>query len=261
MTRRGHCDTVCTMTQQIDESTARKPSAPGSSAVRIIELCLSYDARRVLRQISLDIPAGQSVALMGANGAGKSTLLKILATLLHPTSGTVQIFGCDVTAGAVAGARAKVGIISHQSMLYRELSARENVEFFAALYDTPDAPARTTEVLEAVGMIDRADDPVKTLSRGMTQRVAIARAMVHEPELLLADEPFDGLDATSARLLEELLAGLHAQGKTVVMANHDIAQSLRVAERAVVLRQGKIAMDCATGDVTVSDVLAGMTGS
>jgi ABC-type multidrug transport system ATPase subunit len=143
-------------------------------------------------------------------------------------------------------------------MLYRDLSARENLEFFGRLYGIPDPRGRAEELLDAVGLLDRADDPVRGYSRGMTQRAAIARALVHDPSLLLADEPFDGLDAPSAAALEQLLSDLHADGRTLILANHDIIQSLRLARRAIVLNRGRVVVDEPSRLLAADDVLAGM---
>ena len=213
------------------------------------------DERPVLREINLQITSGRYVALLGANGAGKSTLLRLLSTLTTPTAGNLSLFGEKSTSPSI---RRRIGLIGHQSMLYRDLSARENLEFFARLYGITDPAARATTLLEEVDLSHRADDPVKSFSRGMTQRLAIARALVHDPELLLADEPFDGLDAPSSRALEKLLAGLHGRGKTIVLANHDIPQTLRLVERVIVLREGHIVLDDNARNVTTDQVLAEM---
>jgi ABC-type multidrug transport system ATPase subunit len=192
--------------------------------------------------VHLAVRDGEFVALLGANGAGKSTLLKILATLMPPSAGQLHLFGQSV-ASDTAAARGRIGLIGHQAMLYRDLSAMENLVFFGKLYGVRDAAGRARQLLADVGLADRAGDPVKAFSRGMTQRVAIARALMHNPELLLADEPFAGLDAPSTAALERLLAQLHRDGRTIVLVNHDITQSLKLAGRAVVLRQGQVIED------------------
>lgn len=231
-----------------------------AEVVRATALCKSIDGRPVLDDVHLSIPAGSFVALLGANGAGKSTLLKVLATLVPPTSGHLELFGrpAAATGRGAEQVRRSIGLIGHQSMLFRDLSARENLEFFGRLYGIPDPRGRAEGLLGAVGLLDRADDPVRNYSRDMAQRVAIARALVHDPQLLLADEPFDGLDAPSAATLEQLLADLHAAGKTLILANHDIAQSLRLAQRAVVLREGRVNIDKTSTSIDAADVLAAM---
>jgi len=187
-------------------------------------------------------------------------LLKILATLMPPSSGQLQLFGLDVPRHA-AQARARLGLIGHQSMLYRDLTARENLELFARLYGVQAPRRRAEELLSIVGMIDRADDAVKTFSRGMCQRVSIARALVHQPDLVLADEPFAGLDVPGAAAVERLLSDLHAAGKTIVMVNHDVLQSLRLAERVIVLGAGTIAIDRPARVSDAPGILAELAGT
>jgi heme exporter protein A len=227
--------------------------------VRAEKLCKTIEDRLILRDVDLEIPSGQYVALLGANGAGKSTLLKILSTLIAPTSGTLHLFG-RASKGESVAIRARIGLIGHQSMLYHDLSAVENLEFFARLYGVAEPRRRALDLLDQLGLKSRAGDPVKSFSRGMAQRVAIARALLHDPELLLADEPFAGLDAPSTDLLEKTLAGLHAAGKTIILANHDIRQSLNLARRAVLLSKGRKVLDAPVEAISVAGVLAHMEG-
>jgi heme exporter protein A len=233
-------------------------AAPAAPAIRATALSKRIDDRLILHDINLEIPQARFIALLGANGAGKTTLLKVLATLTPPSSGELQLFGIDVNTRSAAEARASIGLIGHQSMLYRDLTARENLEFYGKLYGIDDPRARADTLLDAVGLLDRASDPLRTFSRGMTQRIAVARALVHRPKLLLADEPFDGLDAPSAAELEDLLTQLHASGRTILMTNHDITQSLRLAERAVVLQRGRIVIDQPARQLDVDVVLREM---
>src|SRR5688572_2018768 len=214
--------------------TIETSSDTASLPVEAIGLGKVIDGRAVLADVNLRIGAGEYVVVIGANGAGKSTLLKILATLTPATSGRLVLFGAESGRELVA-VRSRIGLVGHQSMLYRDLSARENLAFFGKLYGIENTTARAKRLLEVIGLLGRADEPVKNFSRGMTQRVAIARALMHDPELLLADEPFDGLDAPSVEATEQLLAHLHKAGKTIVLVNHDIGQSLRLAPRVVVL--------------------------
>lgn len=226
-------------------------------AVAAAELALTIDDRPILCDINVRFGQGRTVALLGANGAGKSSLLRVLATLTPPTRGSLHLFGRAVGPNSVK-IRARIGIIAHQPMLYRDLSPRENLRFFAALYDLRDPAKRIADMLDLVALTPRADDPVKTLSRGMVQRVAIARSLVHAPDLLLADEPFTGLDAPSTRALEALLARLRAQGRTIVLVNHDIRQSLAISDDVVVLHRGRVALDQPAENVPEDDVLAQM---
>jgi heme exporter protein A len=231
--------------------------APVAPAVYASGLSKWIDDRPILQDVHLDIPQGSFVALLGANGAGKSTLLKLLATLTAPTEGGLSLFGASVRHDT-ARARSQIGLIGHQSMLYRDLTARENLEFFARLYAVPNPKDRATTLLDAMGLVDRANDAVKTFSRGMTQRLAIARALVHRPKLLLADEPFDGLDAPSSRELENLLLQLHEAGRTIILANHDLPQSLRLTSHAIVLRGGRIMVNQPTATLSIDRVLSEM---
>jgi heme exporter protein A len=216
-------------------------------------LCKSIDDRTILRNLQFDIPQGQFVALLGANGAGKSTLLKILATLVAPTSGTLKLFGLPLRSGPAI--RANIGLIGHQSMLYADLTALENLVFFGRLYNVGAPRARAASLLKTLGLEHRANDPVKAFSRGMMQRVSIARALMHDPALLLADEPFAGLDAPSSAILEQCLMSLHNAGKTIILANHDIPQSLRLTQRAIVLVNGRKLLDARTDALDPGHVL------
>jgi heme ABC exporter ATP-binding subunit CcmA len=239
-------------------TTRTIPAAPAPAAapaVSLSKLQLAFDGHPILSGIDLEIAAGEYVALLGANGAGKSTLLKILATLLAPTGGEVRLFGEVLTSGNVQ-LRAKIALIGHQPMLYRDLSARENLEFFARLYQVRDFASRAELMLRVVGLPDRADDRVKNFSRGMVQRLSIARALLHDPALILADEPFAGLDAPSVQSLESLLARLSDAGKTIVLVNHEIEQSLRLAERAIVLRRGSVVLDQPTHRLYAREVVS-----
>jgi ABC-type multidrug transport system ATPase subunit len=226
--------------------------------VQADHLSKSLDGRVILRDVSLQVKAGELIAILGANGAGKSTLLKIIATLMPPSSGELRLFGQSPTASirTATALRQRIGMVGHQLMLYRDLSPRENLEFFARLYDLPDPAAKARRMIDMVGLGSRADDPIKTFSRGMAQRVAIARALLHDPQLLLADEPFTGLDASSSTALEDLLQQITRQaGKTVVLVNHDLEQALRLSGRVVVLSGGRVALDEASDRVTAQNLL------
>jgi ABC-type multidrug transport system ATPase subunit len=250
--------------------TSASPTRDAAPAipVRAAQLGKTIDDRPILNAIDLDLESGGFLALLGANGAGKSTLLKVLATLTGPTSGRLAMFGHTLfdaqahsrsASSAATKIRARIGLISHQTMLYHDLSARENLVFSGKLYGIPQPRLHADELLARFGLADRADDPVKSFSRGMMQRVAIARALLHDPALLLADEPFAGLDAPSAALLEATLAQLHQAGKTIILVNHDIVQSLRLAQRVVVLRRGRKIIDAASAALDERTVLQEMS--
>lgn len=245
------------MLVQFEQSLATAASV-APPAVELLGLGKTIDDRPILEQLDLSIPAGQFVAVLGANGAGKSTLLKVVSGLLAPSEGEIRLFGKTPRQGG-RGLRMKIGLLSHQPMLYRDLSARENLVFFARLYDCADPRGRAAELLDAVGLSDRADDPIRDFSRGMTQRVSIARALVHGPQLILADEPFAGLDVPSTRSIEKLLQGLHASGKTILLVNHDVSQSLVLADRVIVLFAGRIVLDRPVGEASATTVVAALS--
>lgn len=202
-----------------------------------------------LAGVDLSLSEGDFYTLFGPNGAGKTTLIRILATLARPSGGKVLVDGLDARQGALE-ARRRIGLVAHQTLLYRDLTAAENLLLYARLYDLPDPAARVREVLAPVALGHRADDPVGTLSRGMQQRVAIARAILHEPAILLLDEPYSGLDQHAAARLTGTLAELTRQGRTVLMTTHDLEQGLQVCSRAGILAGGRLAYECRAEGLT-----------
>ena len=214
----------------------------------------SIDDRKILLGIDLEIARGDFVALLGANGAGKTTLLKIIAMLSPATEGVLELFGAEVGRDQSA-VRKRLGLIGHGMMLYRDLGIMENLIFFGKLYGVARSRERAEELLYKVGLHHRRLDAVSTLSRGMSQRASIARALMHDPEVLLADEPFAGLDAPSTSMLEKMLLELHDSGKTIVLVNHHIPQSLDLVDRAVVLRKGRIVINKRADELTSAEVL------
>jgi heme exporter protein A len=190
--------------------------------------------------VDLTLRAGELTALLGPNGAGKSTLVGILATLVAPTAGQVR-YG-DSEAGD-DGLRATIGVIAHESLCYGDLTGHENLTFFARLYSVPQARAAADALLDRVGLRDAAGRPARTYSRGMLQRLSVARALVHQPRLLLADEPFTGLDRAGVALLAELLAEERARGCIMVVVTHDFDAVARLVDRVVVLARGRIVHD------------------
>lgn len=196
-----------------------------------------YGLRPVLRGLNLRVGPGEIVAILGANGAGKSTLLRVLATLLRPEAGTLVIDGIDALARG-GDARARIGVVLHHTMVYPELSGRENLRFHADLRGLNDSAARITAALEQVDLIRRADDLARAYSRGMAQRLSLARALLHEPVLLILDEPFTGLDQASAARLSALLADWARAGKAGVMTTHEVGRGMESVTRALTLDGG-----------------------
>ncbi|HEX6631120.1 MAG TPA: heme ABC exporter ATP-binding protein CcmA [Gemmatimonadaceae bacterium] len=202
-------------------------------------LAKRYGRRRALDGVSFTLGHGECLALFGPNGAGKTTLLRILAGLLKPSRGTAEVDGVAVRGDPAA--RARVGLISHQSLLYTVLTARENVEFSARLYGLADPRGAAERALARLRILERADQPVRALSRGMQQRVSIARAIVHEPSVVLLDEPYTGLDEAGAAALTAVLAALKDRGAGLVLVTHHLAEGLAMATHAAVMRAGRFA--------------------
>jgi heme exporter protein A len=201
-----------------------------------------YGRQRALHPVDLTLRAGEAVALLGPNGAGKSTLVGILATLIPPSAGAVTYGGHE----ADGDTRRAIGVIAHESLCYGDLTGRENVRFFAQLYGVERPAERADELLERVGLTNEAGErAARTYSRGMLQRLALARALVHRPRLLLADEPFTGLDRAGVELLGKLLAEERASGAMVLVVTHDFDAVAGVADRVVVLARGRIVHDAA----------------
>ncbi|HWG09700.1 MAG TPA: heme ABC exporter ATP-binding protein CcmA [Solirubrobacteraceae bacterium] len=208
-----------------------------AAAVEVEGLARHYGEREALSGVSLSLQSGQTLVVFGPNGAGKTTLLRILATLLRPHAGTVAVLGSSLPDDAWA-VRGRIGLLGHEPLLYRELTARENLRFHARLHNV--AAERVEEVLGAVRMSDRADEPMRTLSRGMAQRVAVARAVLHDPELLLLDEPRSNLDPAAIDLVDPLIGS--SSGRTRVICSHDPGGGLAEADLVLGLRGGQPAL-------------------
>ena len=214
-------------------------SAPPRTAILDVQaLGRAFAGRRVVDDVGFALHAGECLALFGPNGAGKTTLLRMLGGILRPSSGTARLDGEALPGGPAL--RAKVGLLSHHSLLYAALTARENVTLAARLYGVPGPDAAAEAALARMRVLDRADTPVRALSRGLQQRVSIARATVHAPAVLLLDEPYTGLDDAGAVALTALLADLLADGATLVLVTHHLGEGLALATHAAVMRRGRL---------------------
>ena len=218
-------------------------------AIDLRGLVRRYGERAALDGVSVQVPEGATLVVFGPNGAGKSTLLRVLATLLRPHAGEARVLGEQLPERDWA-VRGRVGLLAHDALLYRDLSARENLRFHARLHRVPEA--RIEELLERTRLAGRADDPVRTLSRGLLQRVAVCRAVLHDPPLLLLDEPRANLDPAASELIEPLIG--RASGRTRVVTSHDPAGGLAEADLALGLRDGRVALLAPAGEVGTAAV-------
>ena len=214
-----------------------------------------YGSLPVLRSLSFRVRQGEFVGLLGANGSGKSTLLRLLSGLSKPTAGAIRIGGWEMPREAMA-VRAQIGLVAHQPLLYENLTARENLDFFGALYgiERDERERRINELLRAAGLRKRRDSLVRTFSRGMKQRLSIARATLHQPDVLLLDEPYSGLDHAAVERLDEILAAAIAEGRTIIMSTHQLERIPPAAGRALMLSRGRIAFDDAIGSRNLSEI-------
>ena len=207
--------------------------------IEVRKLVKRFGLKTVLRGMDFNVSQGEFVALLGPNGAGKTTFLRILATLSRPSLGVIQIAGYQLPSQA-SSVRKKLGVVSHMPLLYGDLTAEENLKFFARMYDIKNQANRITEVLDLVGLLPRRKDLVRTFSRGMQQRLAIGRAVLHDPEVMLFDEPHTGLDQDACDMLDKVLRDVAARGRTVVMTSHDLGRVEDLATRFDVLNKGRI---------------------
>ena len=209
------------------------------SDLRFVDVSRSFGRRRALTRVSLTAAAGTITALLGPNGAGKSTLLSIAATLLAPSSGRVEYGTLDATASSRA-LRGRIGLLGHDLYLYQELTAAENLRFFARVYDLDNVERRVDAALERAGLADRRDDAIAGFSRGMRQRLALERALLHEPRLLLLDEPFTGLDDAAREALRRRLREVREAGAIVLLTTHDRAAVDGLTDSSVTLIEGRL---------------------
>lgn len=223
--------------------------------ISVKKLVKRFGLKTVLRGMDFSVQPGEFVALLGPNGAGKTTFLRILASLSRPTLGDVNIAGFKLP-GEASQVRARLGVVSHLPLLYGDLTAEENLRFYARMYGIANEQVRITEVLEMVGLENRRRDLVRTYSRGMQQRLAIGRAVLHDPEIVLFDEPYTGLDQDASSMLDVVLKTVAAQGRTVVMTSHDLARAEELATRFDILSRGVIAASATRRQVKKSNLLS-----
>lgn len=235
---------------------SRSPSA--QAAVDVVVVSRRFGRSWALRQVNLRFGAGESVALLGPNGSGKSTLLKLIATVLTPTRGAVRVFGLSPESDGDA-IRRRVGLMAHQTYLYRDLTALENLRFAARMYGLDADSRRLGETLDLLGLGGAAATLVRTFSQGMAQRLALGRALLHDPDLLLLDEPYASLDPEGARLVDRILAERRAAGRTTVLVTHQVERALGLCGRAVALRGGRVVFDGATAEFAAA--AAGAAGA
>ena len=223
--------------------------------ITVKRLVKRFGLKTVLRGVDFNVQPGEFVALLGPNGAGKTTFLRILASLSRPSLGDVNIAGYKLPHEA-AQVRARLGVVSHLPLLYGDLTADENLRFYARMYNIQDYELRVTEVLEMVGLDTRRRDLVRTFSRGMQQRLAIGRAVLHDPDVVLFDEPYTGLDQDASSMLDDVLRTVAAKGRTVVMTSHDLARAEDLATRFDILSRGVISASASRKDLKRTNLLA-----
>jgi heme exporter protein A len=223
--------------------------------ITVLHLVKRFGLKVVLRNLDFEVAPGEFVALLGPNGAGKTTFLRILSSLSRPTLGQVMVAGYGLPHQA-ASVRRKLGVVSHMPLLYGDLTAEENLRFYGRMYAVPNIGERIEQVLEIVGLSSRKRDLVRTFSRGMQQRLAIGRAVLHDPEVLLLDEPHTGLDQDACTMLDDVLRQVAARGRTVVMTSHDLARAADLATRFDVLSRGIIQASVAGRDLPQDGLLA-----
>lgn len=223
--------------------------------ITVKKLVKRFGLKTVLRGVDFEVQPGEFVALLGPNGAGKTTFLRILASLSRPSVGEVKIAGYKLP-GEAAQVRARLGVVSHLPLLYGDLTAEENLRFYARMYNIPNHELRVTEVLEMVGLEARRRDLVRTFSRGMQQRLAIGRAVLHDPDVVLFDEPYTGLDQDASSMLDDVLKTVAAKGRTVVMTSHDLARAEDLATRFDILSRGVISASASRRELRKTNLLS-----
>ena len=224
-------------------------------AIKVEDVVKSYAEVMVLRRIKFSLQPGEVAVILGANGAGKSTLLRILAMLTQPDSGSIDIYGNNIAKNGPQ-ARALTGSVLHSPMLYTDMSVRENLTLFAELYRLKNIDTLIEKNACKVGIQSRLDHRVRTLSHGFQKRAALARALMHEPQLLLLDEPESGLDSRSVSYLENVVEEYRSSGRTILMTTHIIEHALEIADKAIVMTDGYAHIESATTFLDKSNILS-----
>lgn len=223
----------------IESATGEEVLEADSSAIEVKSLTKAFGKQLALREVDLQVKGGAFLTLFGPNGAGKTTLIKVLATLLRPTTGTVRICGLDLSEYSIR-VRREIGLVSHQPLLYDDLTAYENLQFWGRMYDVHHLDERIHNLVAMVGLSSRLHDRVRTFSRGMQQRISIVRALIHNPSVILLDEPETGLDRYASSMLKEILQSLNAEGRTVVMTTHNLETGLEMGNEVAILAGGRV---------------------
>jgi heme exporter protein A len=222
--------------------------------IEVRKLVKRFGLKTILRGLDFQVAQGEFVALLGPNGAGKTTFLRILSSLSRPSLGEIRVAGFSLPHQA-AQVRQKLGVVSHMPLLYGDLTAEENLRFFGNMYNVDNLNSRIGEVLDLVGLASRRRDLVRTFSRGMQQRLAIGRAVLHDPEVMLFDEPHTGLDQDACDMLDKVLRDVAARGRTVVMTSHDLARVEELATRFDVLSKGIISATINKSELKTDNIL------
>ncbi|WP_042458272.1 heme ABC exporter ATP-binding protein CcmA [Neobacillus dielmonensis] len=218
--------------------------------IEITKLTKQADNKLILRGIDIKVSKGETVAILGPNGAGKSTLLKIIAGLIKPTSGLVKMKGLDIKKDGFE-IKKSIGYLPHASLLYDHYSPLENLVFFGKLYGVEQVEERAVQLVKEVGLSFFLHDPVKNFSRGMVQRIAIARAIIHDPEILLLDEPHTGLDQGAMTILNNVILTMKNKGTTTLMVTHDFKQAAEICDRIIIIKNGKLVDDFQVKDQSI----------
>ncbi len=216
--------------------------------IHVHDITKNFGSMTVLDGVNFSVKGGEFLTIVGPNGAGKTTLIKIMATLVNATAGTVEIGGFNVKKSPEK-VRGIIGVISHNTYLYNELTAGENLKFFGKMYAIPEIDRRVDEVLGETGLADRKHDRVGTFSRGMKQRLSIARAILHNPAVLLLDEPYTGLDQQASASLESVLDSLTGSGITTIMISHDLKRGLALADQVMIMASGTVTYHAPAAEV------------